>query len=49
MHFADDIYHRDAAVMRALGAGALPLADAQRAIDALERLRAAQRTAGAAT
>ena len=48
VQFADDIYHRDAAVMRAIDAGAFPTDDARRAVDALDRARAAQRTAGAA-
>jgi murein L,D-transpeptidase YcbB/YkuD len=47
VQFADDIYGQDAAVMRAIGAGAFPTEYAQRAIEALEKLQASQRTDGA--
>ncbi|MEO7363264.1 MAG: L,D-transpeptidase family protein, partial [Gemmatimonadaceae bacterium] len=47
VQFADDIYNRDAAVMRAVGAGAFPTDNARRAVNALDRVRAAQRTTGA--
>jgi len=47
VQFADDIYQRDAAVMRAIGAGAFPSDDDRRAVDALGRVRAAHRTASA--
>jgi len=48
VQFADDIYHRDAVVMRAIGAAAFPSEDARRAVEALDRVHAARRTAGAA-
>jgi len=47
MLFADDIYHRDEAVMRAIEAGTFPSEEARRAVDALRRARVAHRTAGA--
>ena len=48
MRFADDIYRRDAVVMRAINAGAFPTDDARRALAALRRVRSARDTAGAA-
>ena len=48
VQFADDIYQRDAAVMRAISAGAFPTDDARRALYALDRVRVAHRAAGAA-
>jgi len=48
VQFADDIYLRDAVVMRAVGAGAFPSDEARRAVEALDRVRATSRTAGAA-
>jgi len=48
MRFADDIYRRDAVVMRAINAGAFPTDDARRALAALRRVRGARDTAGAA-
>jgi len=47
VQFADDIYHRDAVVMRAIGAAAFPSEDARRAVEALDRVHGARRTAGA--
>jgi len=46
VQFADDIYQRDAAVMSAISDGAFLTANAQRAVDALARVRAVPRTAG---
>jgi len=45
VQFADDIYQRDAAVMRAIDAGAFPTDDARRSVDALNAVRVAHRTA----
>ncbi len=47
VRFADDIYNRDAAVMRATEAGAFPSDDARRSLAALERVRTMRRASGA--
>ncbi|MEO7521933.1 MAG: L,D-transpeptidase family protein [Gemmatimonas sp.] len=47
VQFADDIYHRDAVVMRAISAAAFPSDDAARAIQAMERIRSTRRADGA--